>query len=73
MGRQFEKSKAETYPDVTRFTQQAPEPKDEQDADAHTAANYAASCENACDNFNHDAAAKGSDTRKNIKQIAEGM
>ena len=72
MGRQFQKDKGETYPDVTRFTQQAPEPNDEQDADAHTAAAYAASCETAMNNTNVDALARGGKLR-NIEEVAESM
>ena len=73
MGRQYLKGAGETYPDVTRFKEDFPEPKDEQDVDDHKAAAYTASCENRLNNAQHDDSARGKDTRKNIAQIAGEM
>ena len=73
--RHVQKSKAETYGrDESRFTDLAPEPPIEVDADDHRAAAYAAGCETAMNNGNVDALSRG-DTRKqkNIKQVAEDM
>ena len=69
--RQFQKGPGETYPDVTRFTERAPEPKVESDADDHLAAAYGASCETAMGNANLDALKRGAPaSQKNIKEIA---
>jgi len=74
MARQFEKGNGETFPDITRFTQLAPEPDDEQEAESHAAAAYAASCENALNNTNSDALKRGTpDKQQNIEQAAEKM
>jgi len=73
MSRQFDKSKAEVYGrDESRFTERAPQPKDEQDGDDAKAAAYSASCETKLANQNLDALTSGGKL-KNIEQIAEGM
>jgi len=73
VSRQFQKDKGEVYGrDESRFTEQAPEPKSETDADDSKAAAYAASCETAMNNTNLDALARGGKL-KNIEEVSEGM
>jgi len=64
------KSKAETYPDVTKFTDFGPEPKDTEDVDDAKAARYAADCSlrEHLSNIGH----RTNTDAKNIKQIQGG-
>ena len=71
MGRQFFKSAAETYGrDDSRYTERPEEPSDKEDF--HAQAAYAVGCDNALQNYNHDAAASGKKLR-NIEEQAGKM
>jgi len=66
----LQKSAAETYPEVTKFSDFGPEPQDAEDLDDSKAARYAADCslrENFS-NINH----RNNTDAKNIKQIQGG-
>ena len=65
--RHLSKSKAETYPDVTKFTDFGPGPADTENADDAKAARYAADCSlrEHYSNINH----RSNTDAKNIAQV----
>ena len=72
--RQFQKGPGETYPDVTRFDDFGPEPRDTENTDSAPAARYAADCHTRQVQQNQTALERGApEKQQNIKQTAERM
>jgi len=70
VGRHLQKSDAEVYGrDESRYTERPEEPADKEDH--HRMAAYGVGCENALQNYNHDAAASGKKYRNIEEQAGE--